>query len=194
MTEKNQAPTHSYYAFCWEESVLIEKFLRDSDPNHSMGSFGFRDRAEYVAGIAQEEGFGPSSPSARWIFASATENAIAKRAIGSASFQLEPEILASQHVQGDLDTLLTECTPHISLYQKCDCYFTFTEAAGAQVVAQQGAFERLALSPLVQSQYPGKFDEVLHLFDLMRASGSSDYWYLAILCKSSGYPGADENR
>ena len=191
MTEQNQMPTYSYHAFCLEEAFFIEKFLYDCDNPGPEDILGFKGRAEHAAGISRKEPFGLSYPSTGWTFATALEDALIKKAIGSATFQVDPEILASQDLQADLGILFTECSSHISLYRRCDCYFTFTEALGVQVVAQQEAFKRLALSPLIQTQFPGKFDEVLGLFDLMAGEGRSDYWYLAILCKSSGCPRVD---
>ena len=117
--------------------------------------------------------------------AEALENSLRKRALGYASFSLDLQLGDSiRELQPDLDTLLSECSAHLDLYQNTHLYFTYAEADEGQAVAQRKAFQNLAASTWFRENDPHKFDDILKVFEQLESEGSPEYWQIVILCRS----------
>lgn len=187
MTPTKKAPQFIYYGFCGYLDALIADLI----PNVSNGhKHGFRGTAQMIHDMRHKpaEHLDPTSAEIdekQLLFAGALENSLEKRALGFASFNLNPQMGDSiSDLQPDLDILLSECTAHIHLFQDNHLYYTYAEANEEQAVAQREAFQNLAASSWFRENEPHKFEDVLRVFGQLEAEGPPKYWQIVILCIS----------
>lgn len=179
---RSGSSTHfTYYAYCWQEDAQISKVLYPERKNQSLESrWGFRSMAQDLCGASKFSEHSPEMAKVhRQNFAEMFEGHLKKRSLGQAALTLSAP---KGELHSSWETLLTECSPHFDLYRGQGHFFTFSETFGEQVLAQQAALQQLA----VNIDPADGFDNALELFELMDAAGASDYWHLAILCRSTG--------